>query len=93
MHALHLRSELATGCRGEGWPTCHRLLEGARIDVVPALGPAGLVDVAMLVGATRLFHAHYPASRRSPAPIEIGRLLGGGAALVVVLPLLTAGAR
>jgi manganese transport protein len=69
------------------------LLRFQRIDVVIALGAAGLINLAMLFVAASLFS-------RTPAPhagsieaahSELGRLVGGGAALAFAIALLASG--
>jgi len=70
-----------------------RLLRFQQLDVLVALGLAGLVNMAMLAVAARAFHT--PAlsglSTISEAHAELGRLAGGGAALVFAAALLASG--
>jgi manganese transport protein len=71
----------------------HRLLRFQQLDVLTALGLAGLVNMAMLAVAARAFHT--PAlsglSTIGQAHAELGRLAGGGAALVFAAALLASG--
>jgi manganese transport protein len=70
-----------------------RVLRFERLDVVIALGLAGLINVAMLAVAAQLFHT--PAlsglSTIERAHEEFGRLVGGGAALAFAVALLASG--
>jgi manganese transport protein len=71
-----------------------RVLRFERTDVVLALGLAGVVNLAMLAVAAKLFHT--PAlSGLSTIPLAhhaFGRLVGGGAALAFAVALLASGA-
>ena len=71
-----------------------RVLRFERLDVIIALGLAGLVNMAMLAVAAKLFHT--PAlsglSTIQEAHDEFGRLVGGGAALAFAVALLASGA-
>ncbi|MGH3408452.1 MAG: Nramp family divalent metal transporter, partial [Streptosporangiaceae bacterium] len=69
------------------------LLRFQRIDVVVALGAAGLINLAMLFVAASLFsrtQAPHAASIEA-AHSELGRLVGGGAALAFAIALLASG--
>jgi manganese transport protein len=72
---------------------CSRLLRFQRLDVLVALGLAGLVNVAMLAVAARAFHTPALAGLDTigQAHAELGRLAGGGAALVFAVALLASG--
>src|SRR3984957_9788166 len=69
------------------------LLRFQRIDVVIALGAAGLINLAMLFVAAPLFSpppAPHAGSIEA-AHSELGRLVGGGAALAFAIALLASG--
>jgi manganese transport protein len=70
-----------------------RLLRFQQLDVVTALGLAGLVNMAMLAVAARAFHTPALAGLDTigQAHAELGRLAGGGAALVFAVALLASG--
>jgi manganese transport protein len=70
-----------------------RLLRFQRLDVVTALGLAGLVNMTMLAVAARAFHTPALAGLDTinQAHAELGRLAGGGAALVFAVALLASG--
>jgi manganese transport protein len=94
-HAIYLHSALTNGrvpVRGERERT--RVLRFERLDVVIALALAGLVNMAMLAVAAKLFHT--PAlsglTTLPQAHHELGRLVGGGAALAFAVALLASGA-
>jgi manganese transport protein len=72
---------------------CRRLLRFQRLDVLTALGLAGLVNMAMLAVAARAFHTPALAGLDTigEAHAELGRLAGGGAALVFATALLASG--
>ncbi len=69
------------------------LLRFQRIDVVIALGAAGLINLAMLFVAASLFsRTSAPhAGSIEAAHSELGRLVGGGAALAFAIALLASG--
>jgi manganese transport protein len=70
-----------------------RLLRFQQLDVLTALGLAGLVNMAMLAVAARAFHTPALAGLETigQAHAELGRLAGGGAALVFAVALLASG--
>jgi manganese transport protein len=70
-----------------------RLLRFQQLDVLVALGLAGLVNIAMLVVAARAFHTPALAGLATigQAHAALGRLAGGGAALVFAVALLASG--
>jgi manganese transport protein len=70
------------------------VLRFERIDVLVALGLAGLINLAMLAAAAKLFHVHglSGVSTIQGAHHELGRLVGGGAALAFAVALLASGA-
>jgi manganese transport protein len=94
-HVIYLHSALTQGrvpCRDDGERT--RVLRFERFDVIVALGLAGVVNLAMLAVAAKLFHT--PAlsglSTIPQAHAEFGRLVGGSAALAFAVALLASGA-
>jgi manganese transport protein len=93
-HAIYLHSALTQGrmpVRNDG--ERRRVLRFERLDVIIALGLAGAINFAMLAVAARLFHT--PAlsglTTIEGAHHEIGRLVGGGAALAFAVALLASG--
>jgi manganese transport protein len=71
-----------------------RVLRFERLDVIIALGLAGLVNMAMLAVAAKLFHtgALSGLDTIQQAHAEFGRLAGGTAALAFAVALLASGA-
>ena len=71
-----------------------QLLRFQRVDVLIALGAAGLINLAMLCVAASLFSRpgspHATASLEA-AHTELGRMVGGGAALAFAIALLASG--
>ncbi len=68
-----------------------RLLHAQRLDVVLAVGVAGLVNAAMLVVAARLFTGGADASSLAAVHAELGARLGTGVAVAFALALLASG--
>ena len=94
-HVVYLHSALTNGrvpVRNE--QERRRVLRFERVDVVIALGIAGLVNIAMLAVAAKLFHT--PAlsglSTIQGAHAQLGHLVGGAAALAFAVALLASGA-
>ena len=94
-HVIYLHSALTNGrmpCRNDHERA--RVLRFERLDVIIALGLAGLVNLAMLAVAAKLFHT--PAlsglSTIPQAHLEFGHLVGGTAALAFAVALLASGA-
>ena len=94
-HVIYLHSALTKG----RMPTRNdrekrRVLRFERLDVYIALGLAGLVNLAMLAVAAKLFHT--PAlsglSTIPQAHAQFGHLVGGTAALAFAVALLASGA-
>jgi manganese transport protein len=71
-----------------------RILRFERTDVIVALGLAGLVNMAMLAVAAKLFHAtgHTGVATIEQAHTGFANLVGGGAALAFAVALLASGA-
>jgi manganese transport protein len=94
-HVVYLHSAMTSrrvACRDDRERS--RAIGLSRLDVIAALGLAGLVNIAMLAVAARLFHT--PAlsglATLSQAHAAIARLAGGTAALAFAIALLAAGA-
>jgi manganese transport protein len=95
-HAIYLHSALTKGrtpVRNEA--EGRRVLRFARTDVIVALGLAGLVNMAMLAVAAKLFHgtpgySHLDTIRAAHAGFS--HLVGGTAALAFAVALLASGA-
>jgi manganese transport protein len=94
-HAIYLHSALTKGrmpVRSDA--ERRRVLRFERLDVIVALGLAGVINLAMLAVSAKLFHT--PAlsglSTLPQAHAEFGRLVGGGAALAFAVALLASGA-
>ena len=94
-HAIYLHSALTHGrmpCRNERERS--RVLRFERLDVIIALGLAGVINLAMLAVAAKLFHT--PAlsglSTLPAAHAQFGHLVGGAAALAFAVALLASGA-
>jgi manganese transport protein len=93
-HAIYLHSALTksrTPCRDDR--ERKRVLRFARLDVLTALGLAGLVNMAMLAVAARAFHTPALSSLATigQAHAELGKLAGGIAALAFAGALLASG--
>jgi manganese transport protein len=93
-HVIYLHSALTNGRmpvrdeRERG-----RVLRFERLDVIIALGLAGLINLAMLAVAAKLFHTPALAglSTIGQAHHEFGQLVGGTAALAFAVALLASG--
>jgi manganese transport protein len=94
-HVIYLHSALTQGrVRAVNDHERGRLLRFERVDVIVALGLAGLVNLAMLAIAAKLFHTPGLSGLTTipQAHAEFGRLVGGGAALAFAVALLASGA-
>jgi manganese transport protein len=94
-HVIYLHSALTQGrVKAVNDRERSRLLRFERVDVVVALGLAGLVNLAMLAIAAKLFHTPGLSGLTTipAAHEEFGRLVGGGAALAFAVALLASGA-
>ena len=94
-HVIYLHSALTDGrmpCRNDR--ERGRVLRFERTDVIVALGLAGIVNMAMLAVAAKLFHVHGLAgiSTIQQAHAQFGHLVGGTAALAFAVALLASGA-
>ncbi len=93
-HVIYLHSALTKDrAPGRDDRDCHRLLRFQQLDVLAALGLAGLANMAMLAVAARAFHTPALAGLNTigQAHAQLGRLAGGGAALVFAVALLASG--
>ena len=93
-HAIYLHSALTNdrlACRDD--EERRRVLRFARIDVGVALGLAGLVNMAMLAVAARLFAggAMPGSDTLTAAHGRLAQVVGGGAALAFAVALLASG--
>jgi manganese transport protein len=96
-HVVYLHSALTKArvyCRDDA--DRRELLRFQRLDVLVALGAAGLVNLAMLFVAAALFrHAgaggRLAAGSLAVAHADLGRMVGGGAALAFAIALLASG--
>ena len=94
-HAIYLHSALTQGrtpVRDEG--ERRRVLRFERVDVIVALGFAGLINLAMLAVAAKLFHTPALSGLHTiqQAHAQFGHLVGGTAALAFAVALLSSGA-
>ncbi|HTA13566.1 MAG TPA: Nramp family divalent metal transporter [Solirubrobacteraceae bacterium] len=94
-HAIYLHSALTNGrvpCRNDS--ERRRVLRFEKLDVVIALGCAGIINMAMLAVFAKLFHtsALSGLSSISLAHAQLGHLVGGGAALAFAVALFASGA-
>jgi manganese transport protein len=94
-HVIYLHSALTNGrmpCRNDRERS--RVLRFERLDVIIALGIAGLVNLAMLAVAAKLFHTPALAglSTIQDAHAQFGHLVGGTAAIAFAVALLASGA-
>jgi manganese transport protein len=94
-HVVYLHSALTKSrvpCRDDA--ERRELLGFQRLDVLIALGAAGLINLAMLFVAASLFSrlgGYAPANPIQAAHFELGRIVGGGAALAFAVALLASG--
>jgi manganese transport protein len=94
-HVIYLHSALTNGrmpCRNDA--ERRRVLRFEKLDVVIALGCAGIINMAMLAVAAKLFHTPTLAGLSSigEAHAQFGQLVGGTAALAFAIALLASGA-
>jgi manganese transport protein len=93
-HAIYLHSALTNGrvpCNHDD--ERRSVLRFEKLDVAIALGLAGLVNMAMLAVAAKLFHTPELSglSTIEQAHAQLGQLVGGGAALAFAVALLASG--
>jgi manganese transport protein len=94
-HVIYLHSALTNGrmaVRDEQERS--RVLRFERLDVIIALGLAGIVNMAMLAVAAKLFHTSALSGLTTiqQAHDQFGHLVGGAAALAFAVALLASGA-
>jgi manganese transport protein len=94
-HAIYLHSALTNGrmaCRNDS--ERRRVLRFEKIDVIIALGCAGIINMAMLAVFAKLFHtpAFSGLDSIGLAHAQLGNLVGGGAALAFAVALFASGA-
>lgn len=96
-HVIYVHSALTPGRYGDVVTAGRtaggrrRLLRAQRIDIVVAMGLAGLVNAAMLVIAAQLFTGGGDADTLEGIHAGLGDQLGSGAALAFALALLASG--
>ncbi|XVS60741.1 Nramp family divalent metal transporter [Actinosynnema sp. CA-299493] len=91
-HVIYLHSALTQHHHTEDPAARRRTLRASRVDIVAALGVAGLVNVSMLVVAAGAFHGGgTPRESLEDMHTGLGDLLGPGAALAFALALLASG--
>jgi manganese transport protein len=93
-HVVYLHSALTqTRVRTSNVEERRRLLRFQRVDVVVAMGLAGVINLTMLVVAASLFHGSGNTQIDTIEGAHAGfeRLLGGGAALAFAVALLASG--
>ena len=94
-HVVYLHSALTKSrvhCRDDA--ERRELMRFQRLDVLVALGAAGVINLAMLFVAAALFSragSHAQADSIQAAHFGIGRMVGGGAALAFAVALLASG--
>jgi manganese transport protein len=94
-HVIYLHSALTNGRTPvRNARERARVLKFERTDVIVALGLAGVVNMAMLAVAAKLFHGtgHSDVSTIAQAHAGFAQLVGGGAALAFAVALLASGA-
>lgn len=94
-HVIYLHSALTNGRVAlQNDRERRQVLRYERVDVIVALGLAGVINMAMLAVFAKLFHtpALSSISTIQAAHAEIGRLVGGGAAVAFAVALLASGA-
>jgi manganese transport protein len=96
-HVIYVHSALTPGRYGDAVTAGRtkagrgRLLKAQRLDVLLAMGLAGLVNAAMLVIAAQLFTGHAEITSLESVHAGLGDQLGTGAALAFALALLASG--
>jgi manganese transport protein len=96
-HVIYVHSALTAGRYGDAltagrtYEGRRRLLRAQRIDILAALGLAGLINAVMLVIAAQLFTGTGEAGSLKAVHAGLGDRLGAGAAAAFALALLAAG--
>jgi manganese transport protein len=96
-HVIYVHSALTPGrygdvvTAGRSHSGRRRLLRAQRLDVLLAMGLAGLINAAMLVVAAQLFPGSTAVSSLADVHAGLGRQLGQGTAVAFAITLLAAG--
>jgi manganese transport protein len=96
-HVIYVHSALTPGRYGDAVTAGRsaagrrRLLRAQRVDVLLAMGFAGLINAAMLVVAAQLFTGSGSAASLQTVHSGLGSRLGDGAAVMFAVALLAAG--
>jgi manganese transport protein len=91
-HVIYLHSALTYDRGRDDAGARRRMLLVNRIDVLAAMGLAGIVNMLMLIIAASLFHGHgLDVQTLQRAHSELGNLAGSRAALAFALALLASG--
>jgi manganese transport protein len=96
-HVIYVHSALTPGRYGDAVAAGRttggrrRLLRAQRLDVLLAMGVAGLINAAMLVVAAQLFTGSDMPSSLESVHAGLGTQLGSGAAIAFAVALLAAG--
>jgi manganese transport protein len=93
-HAIYLHSALTRHrVRPRDDEERRRILRFEKLDVTIALGLAGIINLAMLAVAAKLFHGtgHTHVTEIAQAHHLLGQLVSGGAALAFAVALLASG--
>jgi len=96
-HVIYVHSALTPGRYGDAVTAGRspagrrRLLRAQRLDVLLAMGLAGLVNAAMLIVAAQLFTGPGQASSLESVHAGLGEQLGSGTAIAFALALLASG--
>ena len=96
-HVIYVHSALTPGRYGDAVTAGRtaggrrRLLQAQRIDVLLAMGAAGLINAAMLVVAAQLFTGSGMPASLEAVHAGLGNQLGSGAAVAFAVALLAAG--
>jgi manganese transport protein len=96
-HVIYVHSALTPGRYGDAVTAGRtqdgrrRLLRAQRLDVLLAMGLAGLVNAAMLVIAAQLFTGNAEITSLESVHAGLGSQLGSGAALAFAVALLASG--
>jgi manganese transport protein len=94
-HVIYLHSALTKNrAHWHDEPSRRKVLRSQRIDVAVALGAAGVTNLLILVLAASLLHGSGTLGDHDPIEFthgELGRVVGGGAALAFAAALLASG--
>ena len=96
-HVIYVHSALTPGRYGDAATIARsssqrrRVLRAQRLDVLLAMGLAGLVNAAMLIVGAQLFTDGHNAATLQSVHVGLGATLGSGAALAFAVALLASG--